>query len=71
MMKLIPPLRPEYEKACTEINEGPFSVLSEKAKDRLKALCRLCNDDGYIRGMVEGKRRELKKTGGGCGIKRT
>ena len=49
--------RPEpnvYEEISNEIHTGPFSILSEKATDRLLLLVQRAMSDGYQRGYDAG-----------------
>jgi hypothetical protein len=44
-----------FEQICTEVNEGPFSILSDKAKDRIKMLVQWAMTDAYNRGRADAK----------------
>ena len=51
--KMAAPTTPEpsvFDQICKEINEGSFSILSDKAKDRIKMLVQWAITDAYNRG---------------------
>jgi hypothetical protein len=45
----------KFEQLCNEVESGPFSILSDKAKDEIKRYIRVALADGYDRGLAEGK----------------
>lgn len=45
-----------FDEIVSEIRTGPFSILSEKAQDRLVSLMRWAMTDGYDRGYGEAER---------------
>lgn len=48
-----------FEELTTELRTGPFSILSEKALDRLVTMIRLAMEDGFKRGEEAGKQATL------------
>jgi hypothetical protein len=46
-----------FHRYCKEIDAGPFSILSERAKDEIKTYIRLAMEDGYKRGFHAGHAR--------------
>jgi hypothetical protein len=41
---------PMFDSLATEVDSGPLSVLSDSAKDRIKAMIHIAMEDGYNRG---------------------
>lgn len=50
----------KFEELCYEIDAGPFSILSDAAWTRIKALIRL---DGYERGCADGQKKAFPTYG--------
>jgi hypothetical protein len=50
----LPPPKPLLEQIFDEINGGPFSIMSEAAKTRIKDIARIAMEDGYKRGYEAG-----------------
>ena len=53
-----PPKPNIFEETVKEVRTGPFSILSEKAQDRIINMVRLALEDGYIRGFDAGCDKE-------------
>lgn len=45
-----------FEECCDEIEEGGLSILSDRAKQRIKDLIRRCLQDAYDRGANDVRR---------------
>ena len=50
-----------FDEICDEIETGPFSILSEKGKDKIRTWVRQALQDGFDRGLKAGKKERKKK----------
>ncbi len=54
-----------FENAVEEVRGGPFSILSEKAQDRLMSLFNALQKDAFERGVQEGLKKGTKSHSAG------
>lgn len=50
-----------FRQFFEEVKEGPFSILSDAALDRIITMIRVAMDAGYNDGLEDGKRARAKE----------